>query len=103
MTKVRHISDAQRFSIIESDDDFKQYCHRCGAHTSELHECFGGRNRQNSKDYGLVVTLCRRCHEIVHLRPNERHIYEQIGKHAWLHKYGDIEQFRAIFGRYYND
>lgn len=26
------------------------------------HEVYGGRNRQRSMKYGLVVPLCRRCH-----------------------------------------
>ena len=101
MTRRKHISDSQRFSIIEPDEDFKQYCHLCGTPTSELHECFGGPNRQKSKDYGLVVTLCRRCHELAHSSHEIRHRLQQEAKGAFLQKVGNIETFRKVFGRYY--
>lgn len=99
--KRRHISDRERFSIIQNDEEFKHFCLACGRPATDIHECFMGRNRQNSKDYGLCISLCRQHHDEAHRDKYARRFYEQLGKQAFLFKVGDIEEFKAIFGRYY--
>lgn len=97
---MKHVSDRDRFSIVQKEG-FKEWCMECGAPSSEIHECFGGYNRQNSKDYGLTVTLCRACHDKATNNPEMRRKYQQLGKAAFLQNCGDIEEFRFIFHRYY--
>ena len=93
----KHISDRQRFSVVTS---MMSVCIECGRPSHELHECFCGRNRQKSKDYGLVVPLCADHHRMAHRNPYNRRKYEQMGKAAFL-KDHTIEEFKEIFGRYY--
>lgn len=95
------IKDSERYSIIENEEQFGQRCHKCGAPYPDIHECFGGINRQKSKDYGLCVSLCRKHHDEAHKNPVLRRELEQMGKHAFLEYWGDIEQFKEVFGRYY--
>lgn len=58
--------ERNRFSIFT--DDLK-HCYICKkiyfrlVPREDLHEIFGGRNRQISMKYGLVAPLCRQCHE----------------------------------------
>jgi len=99
--KRQHISDRNRFSIIQNEEEFKHYCLVCGMPATDIHECFQGRNRQKSKDYGLCISLCRKHHDEAHKNPVLRREIEQMGKHAFLEYWGDIEQFKEVFGRYY--
>lgn len=61
---MRHVKDSERFSVLVDDLD---YCCMCGRPREHLHEVFfGTANRQKSKDYGMVIPLCARCHDRVH-------------------------------------
>ena len=51
--------ERDRFSIITDD---LSTCIICGIPKQDLNEIFGGRNRQNSMKYGLVIPMCRKCH-----------------------------------------
>jgi len=100
-----HIRDNQRYSIITND---LMHCIVCGRGDVNLHEIFGGRNRQNSKDYGLVIPLCQEYHH------NQ---YKSIGIHfdkklmdywhikgqeiAMQHYNWTEEEFRKIFYKSY--
>ena len=46
-----------------------EWCFLCGSTAHDPHEGYGGRNRQLSIKYGLVVALCRTCHRFVHNNP----------------------------------
>lgn len=64
LTNRENISDSERFSYLTDDLD---HCLYCGAPRTDLHEVFyGTANRQKSKDWGMVVPLCREHHELVH-------------------------------------
>lgn len=51
----------KRFSILT---DNLTKCIYCGSHINiHKHEVFFGSNRKKSIKYGLVVPLCRECHQ----------------------------------------
>ena len=54
----------------------KVRCFNCGrlCHC-DRHHIFGGPNRPKSERYGLVVLLCRECHEKVH---RERSLMDEL-------------------------
>ena len=47
-------------------------CFLCGKKATERHHVFGGPNRSKSERYGLVVWLCRECHDSLHFGPEGR-------------------------------
>lgn len=53
-------------SLFENQDDTT--CYVCGSNQYiQRHECFYGRAyRDKSKQYGLWVNLCMKCHDQVH-------------------------------------
>lgn len=70
------------------------------------HEIFFGGNRQKSIDYGLVVFLTPKMHNMsnagVHFNREFDLELKRLGQQAAMDYYGwDIAQFRAIFGRNY--
>ena len=80
-------------------------CFLCGRYgLVEWHHIFGGANRKNSEDYGLVVPLCHACHneppDGVHfnrecmddLRRQGQRRFETVNSH---------EDFMRIFGENY--
>ncbi len=59
LAKLEH----NRYSIFTDNFDKCYYCHiQKWREQIDLHEVYGGSNRQRSMKYGLVVPLCRRCH-----------------------------------------
>ena len=62
----------------------KYVCFRCGAYGyTEVHHIFGSYNRKKSTEDGLVVNLCRECHN---LPPDGAHYNRNTMD--WLHKVG---------------
>lgn len=58
--KQKKLED-KRFSIITSNLDV---CYICNKRRKEdLHEIFGGSNRNTSMKWGLVIPVCRICHD----------------------------------------
>lgn len=92
-TKKQVKLENSRFSIIT--DDLK-HCYICTERgikditKDDLHEVYGGSNRKRSIENGLVVPLCRQCHEdyeiqkflkrFVQLEYEERHTREEFIK-----------------------
>ena len=97
---MKHIKDSERYSIVQLQG-FKEECFICHKPSSDIHECFGGYNRQASKDYGLCVSLCRACHDRAHNDKEARRHLEQVGKRAFMEWYEDLELFRKVFHKYY--
>lgn len=57
--------ERERYSIFTNN--FK-ICYYCGnSRTIDIHEVYGGSNRQRSMKYGLCVPLCRSCHSNVNI------------------------------------
>lgn len=62
VSKKRQKLEKERYSLFTND---LNHCIEDKKHTGHIdkHECICGRNRNNSMKYGLVVPLCRTCHE----------------------------------------
>ena len=77
-------------------------CFFCGKPATDVHHCFGGANRPKSEKYGLVVCLCRGCHDKVHFG-NDRSMMDELhkyGQRLFNAKYPELD-FAKIFHRNY--
>ena len=86
-------------SIVQIFED--RVCFNCEA-SGDLarHEIFNGYNRKKSKEYGLWVNLCPRCHMQVHDHPDRS--LKVAGQIRCMAEYGwTIEEFRERFGKSY--
>lgn len=88
-----------RYSIITTD---LRHCYVCiekgirNIPKQDLHEVYGGSNRKRSIENGLVVPLCRTCHE-------NYEVLEYLKRFVQL-KYEEThtrEDFIKIFGKSY--
>lgn len=89
--------EKDRFSIITTN---LTKCYICKAKKEELHEIFGGKNRQTSMKYGLVIPICRKCHEIITNDKTLQDKYHGVGQKAF-EKHYKTENFMQIFGKNY--
>lgn len=89
--------EKNRFSIITKD---LEHCYLCGNKKQELHELIEGKNRQASMKYGLVIPICRKCHNLV---TNDRTLQEKLHKVAQkeFKKHYKTENFVQIFNENY--
>lgn len=100
---MRKIKDSERFSILTNDLD---HCIICGKTNINKHEIFGGRNRQNSKNYGLVIPLCQEIHHNqykckgIHFDAELREYWHKKGQEIFNKVYPN-EDFISIFKRNY--
>lgn len=100
---MKKIKDNQRYSILTND---LKRCIICGRGNVNLHEIFGGRNRQNSKNYGLVIPLCQELHHNqyqcigIHFDSTLRDHWHKVGQEAFEREYPDLD-FLSIFKRNY--
>jgi hypothetical protein len=87
----------KRYSIFTKDFSKCYYCNN-SMEKLDIHEVYGGSNRQRSMKYGLCVPLCRKCHSnemiIQDLRKWCQRKYEQTHTRA---------DFISIIGRNYLD
>lgn len=94
----------KRGSILT--DDFEK-CYICGSHQLiEVHHIFGAANRKLSTQYGLVVPLCKYCHNLPpngvhHNRKNALKLKAEAQEAAMLYYSWSKEEFRRIFGKNY--
>jgi len=95
--KRSKVSDRKRFSIITSDMD---HCYICGRDRHHLHEVFHGPSRQVSKDWGMVVPLCWRCHNRIHNSQGEDEELKKTAQRIFEGEYGH-DQFMAVFHKNY--
>lgn len=90
--------EKNRFSIITKELDI---CYICKSNKKEdWHEAIEGKNRQVSMKYGLVIPICRKCHEIV---TNDKTLQEklhEVGQKAFENHYKS-ENFLQVFGKNY--
>lgn len=54
--------EKERFSIFTNDFNHCYYCKKYFLKL-DLHEIYGGSNRQRCMKNGLVIPLCRKCHD----------------------------------------
>ena len=86
-------------SIIEGDDEEK--CFLCGSYGPIIdpHHIFGGPDRKVSDRYGLIVHLCRSCHDYVHGKNGAATLnyLHTKGQMTYEEKIGNRDQFRKEF------
>lgn len=89
--------EKNRFSIVTNN---LEYCYFCGNKKEDLHELIEGKNRQISMKYGLVIPICRKCHENV---TNDKTLQDYLHKVAQkvFKKHYKTENFVQIFGKNY--
>lgn len=95
--------ERNRFSIITKDLEHCYLCTKRGIKNipkDDLHELVEGKNRQVSMKYGLVIPICRKCHNLV---TNDRTLQEKLHKVAQkeFKKHYKSENFVQIFGKNY--
>lgn len=82
-------------------------CYICGSYRwIEWHHVFGAADRNTSTEYGLVVPLCRYCHNEppngVHFNKEiRRKLQAEVQEKAMKHYGWDMETWRSLFGRNY--
>ena len=89
--------EKNRFSIITNN---LEKCYLCFSKKEDLHEVIEGKNRQVSMQYGLVIPICRKCHEKV---TNDKTLQEKLHKvgQKAFEKYYKTENFIQVFGKNY--
>ena len=90
--------ERNRFSIITNDLEVCYICKK--AKKEDLHEIFEGKNRQVSMKYGLVIPICRKCHNLI---TNDKTLQEKchkVGQKVFKKHYKN-ENFEKVFGRNY--
>ena len=95
--------ERNRFSIITNDLEHCYLCTKQGIKNipkDDLHELIEGKNRQVSMKFGLVIPICRKCHEIV---TNDKTLQDKLHKVAQkeFKKHYKTENFVQIFGKNY--
>lgn len=90
--------ETKRYSIITNN---LKVCYICEKNKKEdLHEIFGGSNRQKSMQWGLVIPVCRECHKEWEVNEQLRKRIQQEAKEKFIEK-NTKEKFREEFGKYF--
>lgn len=92
--------EKNRFSVFTSD---LSKCYICKKQKDDLHEIFGGKNRQNSIKLGLVLPLCRECHRLAHFNTDFSDFLHKLGQSYYEDNLGSKNDFILIFKRNYLD
>lgn len=88
--------ERNRYSIITYNLDI---CYICKSHKKDhLDEVFGGRNRQTSMKYGMVIPICFKCHRKLTDNPLLKKGIQEEAKQKFIKKYSE-EKFIKEFGR----
>lgn len=88
--------ERNRYSIITYNLDI---CYVCQEHQKvHFDEVFGGRNRQTSMKYGLVIPICFKCHRKLTDNPLLKKDIQEEAKQIFIKKYSE-EKFIKEFGR----
>ena len=61
---------------------------------------FGGRNRKKSIEFGLVIPLCRKCHQNIEKDKTLTKKLHKVGQKAF-EKHYKTENFIKVFGKNY--
>ena len=99
-------AETKRYSILTDD---LEHCIICGKAPVNKHEIFGGRNRQTSIKWGLVIPLCVSEHhkgniEGIHKDKELDRFWKRKGQLAYMKHYNkSVEEFISVFGQNYLD
>ncbi|MCI8700030.1 MAG: hypothetical protein HFJ47_01650 [Clostridia bacterium] len=86
--------ESKRYSIIT---DNLKVCYICKQKKKDdLHEIFGGSNRIKSMVWGLVIPICRGCHQEWKINKNMREEYQQEAQRIFEKEHG-YELFMTEF------
>lgn len=105
VTKIKQKSsklakkERNRFSILTKD---LEHCYICKNKKEDLHELVGGKNRQVSMQYGLVIPLCRKCHEKIENNETLKKKWHKVAQKEFENYY-KAKNFVQIFGENYLD
>lgn len=69
-------------SILQADPT---YCFYCGGWATDRHHCLGGShsNRVYCDEDGLVIRVCRRCHDKLHSSADLSHRLRALAQEKW--------------------
>ena len=74
------------YSSIMTDDYYT--CYVCGRRADDMHHIMHGADKKLSEMTGLMVPLCRECHNKVHHVGGELDLMlKQEGQRAFIRKY----------------
>lgn len=96
VSKKRSILEKNRYSIFTND---LTHCIENNKHIGHIdkHEIFDGKNRLKSIKYGLVVPLCRNCHNDKEIKKK----WQNIARIKFVEKYSNdlfIKEFQTRKG-----
>ena len=96
-SKLQKLEKSRTNSIITKN---LNNCFICGRPKDDIHEIFGGANRQRSMIYGLYIPLCRWCHSRIH---NNSDLMDMLHRKAQLEfeKNHTRDEFIQIIGKNY--
>ena len=90
--------ESKRYSIIT---DNLKICYICEKNKKrDLHEIFGGSNRQKSMEWGLVIPICGECHDKWKFDKELRQTYQGQAQEIFEEKYSHelfMKEFRKNF------
>lgn len=95
--------EKNRYSILTKDLEHCYICTEEGIKNvprQDLHELLGGRNRKMSMKYGLVIPLCRKCHQIIENDETLKEKWHKVAQKEFKKHYKS-ENFVKIFGKNY--
>ena len=76
-------------------------CEICKRPADDRHHVFGGRLRQISEEYEMVMNLCRFCHQRLHRDPSGEWLeWKKVYQQKFDKEHGK-DEFIKIFGRSY--
>lgn len=81
-----------------------EYCFLCAERSLGLdaHHVFNKFNKSKSEKYGLMVYLCRKCHQKIHDTDTPlRRQLEAFAQSEWEKQYGSREDFIKEFNKNY--
>lgn len=87
--------ERNRYSIITYNLNICYVCKK--KKKDNLDEIFGGRNRQKSMQYGMVIPICFECHRELTDNPLKKREIQEKAKEIFIKKYSEekfIEEFR---------
>lgn len=87
--------ERNRYSIITNNLDI---CYVCKKHKRDnFDEVFGGRNRQTSMKYGLVIPICFKCHRELTDNPLLKKPLQEEARKIFIKKHSKekfVKEFR---------
>lgn len=85
-------------TIMQDNTD---YCFRCGRYApTDWHHIFNAALKKKSEQYGAMIKVCRRCHEVIHTKEMAK--TKALAQSKIMQVYGlSTDDFIKIFKRNY--